>query len=82
VAYSKLVFTVVCQDNDKYEVYAQGEHAKPERIIHYKLREKLNSNDVNAGTEYEWVVVNPNMPLPKGQEYQIASNLLWYFEEL
>lgn len=82
MAYSKLVFTVVCKDSNKYEVYAQGEHAKPDRIIHYKLREKMNSNDEDVGTEYEWVIVNPNMPLPRGQEYQVASNLLWYFEGL
>lgn len=82
MAYSKLVFTVVCKDNDKYEVYAQGEHAKPERIIHYKLCEKQSSNDASLEKGYEWVIVNPNMPLPKGPEYQIASNLLWYFEKL
>ncbi|QJT80875.1 hypothetical protein [Kosakonia sp. MUSA4] len=77
MAYSKLVFTILCQDN-KYEVYAVGEGAPPQRIIHYQLQEAK----ANEQLTYEWVILNSNYPIPRDQEYQISSNLIWYFESL
>ena len=82
MAYKKLVFTILGRDDNKYEVYAQGEHAAPERIIHYKLMKCAESDGSNSTAIYEWKIVNPNMPIPNSPEYAHATNLIWYFSEL
>jgi hypothetical protein len=82
MAYTKLVFTILGRDDNKYEVYGQGEHAKPERIIHYKLMKSAEVGGTNSTPVYEWKIVNPNMPIPSSPEYGQATNLIWYFSEL
>ena len=82
MAYAKLVFTILGRDDNKYEVYAQGEHAEPERVIHYKLVEIVGADGSNTTPIYEWKVINPNMTFPESVEYRIASILIWYLSRL
>lgn len=77
MAYTKLVLTILC-GNDKYEVYAASESASPQRIIHYKLQETKE----NGVATHKWAIINHNFPIPQDLQYQIASNLIWYFSEL
>lgn len=82
MAFTKLVKTILCHGDNKYEVYAVGEHADVDRIIHYKLRSCKNTNGVDGKSESQWVVFNPDMPLPQDRQYKSANNVVFYLEKL
>lgn len=80
MALIKLVKTFICHGDNKYEIYSTAEHANVERIIHYKLRSCKNTQGVDGKSESQWVVFDPDMPIPHDKCYQNANNIHLYFE--
>lgn len=82
MSYIKLVKTILLPGDNKYEVFAAGEHAKVERIIHYKLRSCKNNQGHEGKSEAQWVVYNPDFPIPTDGLNNMASNIGYYLAEL
>lgn len=82
MAFTKLVKTILCHGDNKYEVYAVGENASVDRIIHYKLRTCSNKNGVDGKSESQWRVFNSHVPIPQDPLYKNASNVEYYLEKL
>ncbi|EFB9251057.1 hypothetical protein ACNFMA_004070 [Escherichia coli] len=78
---TKLVKTILCHGDNKYEVYATSEYADVDRIIHYKLRSCKNTDGSDGKSESIWLVYDPAVRLPQDPKYKKVSNIDPYLEE-
>lgn len=81
MSYSKLVFTVLRGSDEKFEIYGKGENAPVERIIHYKLKDRMGSLSDDDAFLREWVVVDTHRRIPPEFQNQSAVNFLWHLSE-
>lgn len=82
MSYTKLVLTVLKGDDEKYEVYGGSEHSEAHRIIHYKLQQRKFENVDETNPTFEWVIIDPNVVVPKHKKSQPAVNWLWDLYDL